>query len=139
MSQSMLKYLEPVPFTVDNEASLGLTETQGLLTSDGANLVIEFRTADTVVGIVKTDSKELAVPLETIRSLRFTSKFMGMSNAVVLSTLNQKILEPLMDSKQGQLEMKIRRRDRAIAENFCLEVGQALMRARNERIAGELE
>ena len=139
MSTLVLRYLEPVPFTIENEASLGLTETQGLLSCDGQHLVIEHRTADTVVGIVKSGSKEIAIPLLEIRSLRFEKKYLGFSNVIVLTALNQRCIDPLMDSKQGRLEMKVRRRDRELAETFCLEVSQAIMRHRNEIIAGELE
>ena len=64
---------------------------------------------------------------------------MGMSYSITITALNQRALEALTDSKQGRLEMKVRRRDGAIAQSFCLEVAQAIMRIRNERIAGEIE
>lgn len=139
MTASMLKYLEPVPFTIENEASLGMTETQGLLACDGRNIVIEFRTADTIVGLVKTQSKEITIPIESVRSIRFAKKFLGVSCAITLQTFRQQPLEALGDSRHGALEMKVRRRDRTVAENFCLEVGQEVLRNRNERIAGELD
>jgi hypothetical protein len=135
----MLQYLDPVPFTVENEAHLGLTETQGLLSCDGRHLVIEHRTADTVFGLVKSSSREIAIPLGNIRSIRFAKKFMGFGCAITLQTVDQKSLEAFADSMHGRIELKVKRTDRAIAEDFCLEVAQAVIRLRNEKIAGELE
>jgi hypothetical protein len=135
----MLQYLDPVPFTVDNDAHLGLSETQGLLSCDGRNLVIEYRIADTVIGLVKTSSKELAIPLASIRSIKCRKRFFGFVCSIVIATMSQQVLDELLGSMQGRIELKIRRRDRARAEDFCLEVGQSVLRLRTETIAGELE
>lgn len=139
----MIHHLDPVPFTIDNEAHLGLSETQGLLSSDGRNLVIEYRMADTIVGLVKTDSKELLIPLADVRSIRFEKKYMGLSCCVTLRTRNQHVLDAMPEAKLGAVVMKVKRGDRQTAEEFCLAVQEVIVRSRNmlldDEIAGMLE
>ena len=130
----MLRYLEPVPFTIDNDSHLGLSETQGLLSSDGAALVIEYRIADTVIGMLKSRSKSLAIPLGRVRSIALKKKFFGLIRSIELRTLGQQDLNSLLEGRQGGLSMKIRWRDRGAAENFCLELSQAVLRSRREEI-----
>jgi hypothetical protein len=41
---AMIEHLAPVPFTIEVDPQLGLlTELQGILSSDGSNLIIEYR------------------------------------------------------------------------------------------------
>lgn len=135
----MLQHLDPVPFTIENEAHMGLSETQGLLSCDGENLLIEYRTADTIVGALKTPSKRFAIPFDELQSIRCERKFFGMIHRVVIRTRSQQALEALPDAKGGMVTAALKRRDRKIAEEFCLAVHEVVLRRRGLRMSEDLD
>lgn len=134
----MLQYLDPVPFTIDNDSHLGLSETQGLLSSDGENLIIEFRIADTVIGVVKTPSKHLRVPIAELQSISYQKRNLGFSGAVVLQTRSQHVLEALPESRMGMARLLIQRRSRGTAEAFCLAMREAIVRKRGQMLQDDI-
>jgi hypothetical protein len=135
----MIHLLDPVPFTMENEAHMGLSETQGLLSSDGRNLVIEFRVADTVFGLMKTAPKEILIPLADIQSIRFEKKYLGITASIVLRVRNMQVLQALPDAKLGKVTLKVSRRERPAAEEFCLAVHEVIVRLRGARLENEIE
>ena len=135
----MLQYLDPVPFTMENEAHFGLSEMQGLLSCDGDSLLIEYRMVDTMVGALKTPSKTVAIPFEQIRSIRVERKLLGMSSRIVISTRSQGALEFFPDAKGGSVTLMLKRRDRDAGESFCLSVQEAVLRQRNLKMGDELD
>jgi|GEM_PF-2591120 len=134
----MLQYLDPVPFTIDNDSHFGLSETQGLLGCDGAHLVIEYRIADTVIGALKTASTALMLPLGELHSIRYQSRYFGFVHSITLRTRNQRLLERLPESKMGMVTMKVRRQDREIAEAFCMGIREAIARHTGRMLEDEL-
>jgi hypothetical protein len=134
----MIQLLDPVPFTMENDTHMGLSETQGLLSSDGRNIIIEFRVADTVLGMMKSDMKVIRIPLGDVQSIAFEKKYFGMSAAVALRIRNMRALQALPDAKLGQVSLTVSRRERARAEEFCLAVQEVILRERNARIEDEI-
>ena len=78
----MIEHLDPVPFTIDVEAHMGLSEVQGILSSDGTNLVIEYQTVDTMIGLIKTELKEMSVPMADILMITYERKWFGMIHRI---------------------------------------------------------
>jgi len=58
-----------VPFTIERNEFLGLAVTEGILSVDGADLKIEYRTADVVCGLLKSQLHEVRVPLDKIEEI----------------------------------------------------------------------
>ena len=54
-----------VPFVVQG-GLLGFAETQGIVSFDGVVVKIEFRTADSVMGVLKSKVNEVNIPLDGI-------------------------------------------------------------------------
>lgn len=134
----MLQHLDPVPFTIDNDSHLGLSETQGLLSSDGEHLIIEFRIADTVVGVMKTPSKYIRLPFSDIQSITYEKGMLGFFAAIRLSTRSQQLLEKLPESKMGMVRLPVKRRSRDIAEAFCLAIYDAVVRRRGQMLQDDI-
>lgn len=134
----MLQYLDPVPFTFENESHLGLSETQGLLTTDGRSLVVEYRIVDTIIGAIKTPSSSLQVPLEDIYSIAYQKRLFGFAGAILLRTRNQKALDTLPDARMGMIRMSVKRGDREIAMAFCLGVQEVIVRKRSQMLLDDL-
>ena len=135
----ILKYLDPVPFTIDNDSHLGLSETQGLLMCDGENLVIEFQIADTIIGALKGSMKRTVVPLGEVIRMEYRTRFFGLYNRLILRTRAQSSLTALPEAKQGQLRTIIRRVDRPLAETFAMEINGALGRIRGELMSEDID
>lgn len=135
----MIQHFDPVPFTIENEAHMGMSETQGIIFSDGTNLIIEYQIVDAIVGLVKTDVKEIAISIADLWTLKFRKKYFGLATRVYLRSRRQRVVEGLPESRQGEVEFRIKRRDREAAENFCLAMEQIIMRHRNELVEGDVE
>jgi len=135
----MIHSLDPVPFTIDNDAHLNLSETQGLLSSDGHALVIEFQLADTVVGIIKTAPREIKIPLAHIQSIRFEKKYLGMAGVITVRARTMHGLQELPDAKLGAVTMKVNRKMWRAAEEFCHAVMEVILRERGSLPADEID
>lgn len=127
----MLQYLDPVPFTIDNESHMGLSETQGLLSCDGDNLVVESRIVDTILGVMKTASKQIRVPLSEIQSIRYEKRKFGFGGVVALRVRSQHVLDDIPEAGMGMVRMTIKRSDRRAAQEFCLALQEAVIHRRN--------
>jgi hypothetical protein len=127
----MIEHFDPVPFTIEVEAHFGLSEVQGILCSDGNNLVIEYRLVDTVVGMMKSDLKEIEIPLADLWTIKYERKWFGWVNRILIRTRRQQALGEIPESAQGMVVCSIKRSDRHAAEAFCLEAGQRIMQNRN--------
>jgi hypothetical protein len=136
---AMIEHLDPVPFTLEIEAHMGLSELQGILCSDGSNLVIEYRTVDTMIGLIRTEVKELSIPLADLLMITYERKWFGMIHRISIRSRRQQVLGDLPESKQGMVTFTIKRRDQKLAEAFCLEAQQLIMRNRNLRLEDELD
>jgi len=58
-----------VPFVIERDEFLRFAVTEGILSVDGADLRIEFRTADTVLGLLKSRLHEVRIPLDAIEEI----------------------------------------------------------------------
>lgn len=134
----MLSTLDSIPFNIEN-SSHGLTEVQGLLRVENRHLVLEYRTTDTVLGLVKTALKEAWIPLTELESVVYRKRFFSMHRRLIIKARKQSSFGDFPESKRGQVELHIRWRDRTAAEDFCLELQQSLLRRRNEMLAQEID
>src|SRR5690606_16505268 len=126
----MLQYLDPVPFTIDNEPHMGLSETQGLLPWAGGNLVVESRTVDRGLGVMKTASRQIRVPLSGIQSIRYEKRKFGFGGVVPLRVRSQHVLDDIPEAGMGMVRMSINRSDRRAAQEFCLALQEAVIHRR---------
>lgn len=134
----LLNYLEPVPFTIDNDSHLGLSETRGVLSCDGNNLVIEFQIADTIIGAIKGRVQRTQIPLAEIARIELRSRFWGFYNRLTIVSRSQDLLNAVPETRQGRVTATIKRIDRSAAGDFCLELSTAIQRLRAERLDVDL-
>lgn len=130
----LLHYLEPVPFTIDNDSHLGLSETRGLLSCDGDNLVIEFQIADTIIGAWKGEMEQIEIPIGDLIRIEFRSRFFGFHNRLTLHSRRQDLLNDVPEAKQGRIVAAVRRGDREAAGDFCIAMSTAIQQLRGERL-----
>lgn len=140
---AVLQHLDPVPFIIDNESGTALTETQGLLGSDGTNLVIEFRVVEwkndgAIFGTAKGKLRTVAVPLAELQSVLYRSRSFALGAFVEVCARRQRVLESFPESKMGMVRLRIKRRGCPAAKAFCMAVREALGRMRNEQLMDDL-
>ena len=69
-----------VPFVIKSDTPLDLlVATEGMVSWDGVEIKIEFRTADGVFGLLKTKLHEVKIPVDGVNEieLRFRSMWFG--------------------------------------------------------------
>src|SRR5712671_4535576 len=64
-----------VPFTIQRDEFLNFAVTEGILSVDGTDLKIEFRTADALSGLLKSRLQEVRVPLDGIEEIELRKKW----------------------------------------------------------------
>lgn len=105
-----------VPFTIPNLLGC-LAECHGMLRGDGACLVLEFQVQDNIFGWLRSSPKTVRLPLDQLESIELRKSWFSASNLVVQAK-NLSAVAPIPGSRQGRIELRIAKKDRAIAEQF---------------------
>lgn len=108
--------METVPFTLD-EAYGGLAKTDGMMRLEDEALVLEFQTKDSIVGLLKSDVKEVRIPLAEIGSVAWKSGLFGSSFTIRLRTM--KYADAVPGIEQGELKLPIARQHREAAARLA--------------------
>jgi serine/threonine protein kinase len=110
-----------VPFEIP-KILWGFARAHGLARIDERTLFLEFQT--TFLGLVSLPAREERIPLDQIQSLHFKKGW--WSAQVLIGAYRIATLSRVAGSRQGQLSLKINRRDRKLAQQF-VETGSHLL------------
>ncbi|MFO0811430.1 MAG: hypothetical protein U0746_22600 [Gemmataceae bacterium] len=102
----------PVTFTGNYG---GIVDTRGLLSGDGPDLVVEYQTK--YLGYFQGRPKTVRIPLSSIESVRLRKGWFGGSTLIVQAKTLAAVAS-LPEAEQGRVELKVARRDRALAQKF---------------------
>jgi hypothetical protein len=129
--------MESLPFKI--EVYDGLAETEGMARIDGDALLLEFRTRDAILGVVRSDLQEIVIPLSDLASAEYKKGFFGAK--LILRGRKLKVLDPVPGSKAGEVGLGIARKYRETAEEFALALAIRItehgIRRLDERLMGE--
>lgn len=103
-----------VPFEIP-DVNHGFVEVKGLLHFKNDKLILEFDQKDSFAGILKSGVKAVEVPFSEVDSLRIYRKW--FRTTVEILGKSMKIFEEIPGSNQGRVLLKIKRKDRELAEN----------------------
>ena len=109
-----------VPFNLD-DLYAGLGECRGLLKRDGNQLHFEIQIQDAIAGILKSDVREVFVPIDEVVSLKLTEGWLGINwlgVKLVLQTSSVERLSEMPGASQGRVQLKIARKDIENAQGF---------------------
>lgn len=104
-----------IPFKIHG-VNAGFTEVDGLLKIEKDRLSLEFESADAIIGIVKSDLKEVTIPFESIKKVEFVKKW--FSAQIFIYTRNIAALKDVPGSKSGMVRLSIKRNQKREAMNF---------------------
>jgi len=102
-----------LPFTIANNDNF-LMEISGIVRLEGLNIHIEYQSKDTILGVVKTGVHEVEVPLQQVQAIYFKKGF--FTRSLYIQAKQMRIFGDVPGSKQGGLELKIKRADGKTAE-----------------------
>ncbi len=115
----MLNNDHSVVFQIDG-VNNGFTEVSGLLKLGHRKLILEFQAADAILGVIKSDLKEVEVPFESIR--KFDLKKGWFSTRLTIQTKSMSDLKDVPGAKSGAVVLRVKKKDRedALALNSRL-------------------
>jgi hypothetical protein len=112
--------MNTVPFSVDILAGFGKCEGM-LKDAGGGTISIEFQNSDKFGGLIKSDVKQVNVPLNDLTSVTITKGWLGntwLGVKIVLQGKNLTTLKDVPGMSQGRVELNVARKDVAAAERF---------------------
>ena len=109
----MLENSYRLPFTI-KDLEYGLKEAVGLLRFDKNHLILELQQQDAFVGALKSDVQNFKISFSEIQEVKIDK---GMfSTSVVIEGSHMASLSDIPGSKQGNVELKIDRKNKKEAD-----------------------
>lgn len=111
----MIDNTRQVPFRI-TDVNLGFQEAEGLIRLERNRVVIEYRIKDALGLAVKSDVKELHIPLNDLISLEIKDWWITMR--LTLAVKSMRSIEDLPNAQSGEVTMKVSRKHRTALRNF---------------------
>ena len=100
----------------------GLAESNGLLISNRDGLKIQIQTKDAIFGAIKSDVKEINIPLVQIEEIGFKKGIFG--SKLTLRVADLFLLEDVPGQDSGEITVSIDKKNVAKAEKFVASVSR---------------
>ncbi|HEY3862710.1 MAG TPA: hypothetical protein VGO59_12565 [Verrucomicrobiae bacterium] len=111
-----------VPFELDN--AFWFAETEGILSADEAGLNLEFRTSDSVIGIIKSDVRQVTLPMDSIAAVIFKKGI--FESRIIIRVSQMRAAADIPGFQQGELALSISRKHRPAAEELVASIQQGM-------------
>ena len=125
-----------LPFSIPGTYQ-GLAEVAGLATLDGDALVLEFEVKDAVLGLLRSGVEVVRLPVDDLASVSLDQSWLHAD--LVVRARSMRSVRELPGSRQGQVRLRIARRDRATAEEFTATLLRRIAEKRRERLSSGLD
>jgi hypothetical protein len=125
--------MDTLPVTLNNVYA-GFGEGEGLLHNERTHLRLEYQVKDAIVGVLKSEVRELRIPIENVASVTLAKGWFGTTwfgVKVVIQADQLETFEDVPGASYGRLELKISRQNREAAEDFVYNLH------RHEKVPGE--
>jgi hypothetical protein len=100
----------------------GLAECEGLLRLETLELVLEYQTRDSVLGIVKSGVREARIPRDQIASVTIEKGWFGTGTKIMIQTTRLKPVGDIPGMTQGRLVFGIASKDFPVAETLVADL-----------------
>lgn len=108
-----------LPFSISMYA--GLAKADGLLRQEGNALVLEFQIQDRAMGLLRSDLKELRVPIHEIEEIKLKRGWFRPPR-LILQTETMRVSRQVPGSEHGTFELTIDHRHRLAAQHLISQV-----------------
>jgi hypothetical protein len=112
--------MDTVRFTL-SDVFAGLGEGHGLLRNEGTHLCLEYQIQDGIAGVLKSDIRQVRIPMEEVASVTLTKGWFGMNwwgVKIVIQGTRMEAFEDVPGASGGRVELSISGKDHEAAENF---------------------
>ena len=127
-------FTRPVPFQTD-KAYGGFAEVKGQLRFEGDELIVEFQVKDSLFGALKSDVKELGLPLSALEDLAFKKGWFG--HRLTIRTRSMADLGDFPGADGTELVVKVAKKDGDTARDLASHVLLLLSEERLRRLDEE--
>lgn len=127
-------FTRPVPFQTD-KAYGGFAEVQGQLRFEGEALFLEFQVKDSLIGAIKSDVKELRLPLSALEDLSFKKGWFG--HRLTVRTRSMSDLGDVPGADGTSLVVKVAKSDGDAARDLASHLLLLLSEERLRRLEDE--
>lgn len=90
----------------------GFGEMRGMLLFDGQRLVLQYQTADSMFGVLRSEPKQLELALETLLEARYSAGWFWLAPSVQLRVSDFNAIVQLPAAEAGRLQLRVRWSDR---------------------------
>ncbi len=104
-----------IPFEIKDQYS-GLAKSSGILKFDNGCLVCEFRTKDTILGILKSSIKEIRIPVQDLLSVEYKKKMFG--DKIFIRTKSMEYISYFPGLDSNEICLKINKQSRDFAQRL---------------------
>lgn len=111
--------MRSIPFKI-SDVFMDLAEVEGMLSLEGDNLIIEYQTKDGILGILKTQLKELRISVGDLDSIEYRKKV--LKGLVDIRGKKMSVFANFPGSQHGNIRLKINKDHRDAAEQFVEDV-----------------
>jgi hypothetical protein len=115
-----------VPFTLSNVFA-GFGKGDGLLHNEGTHLCLEYQVKDGIVGVLKSDIKQLRIPIDHVDSVTLTKGWFGTKWGVkiVIQGNRMDAFQDFPSASQGRIELPIAAKNLEFAEELVYHFHQS--------------
>lgn len=128
----MIYQSKNVPFRI-TDINLGFQEAGGVIRLSGKRIIIEYRVKDALGLSIKSDIKEIHLPLEELENLEIIDWWLTLR--LVISVKSLKVFDELPNVESGEAKLKVARKHRKVLKEF---VSKARL-ARSEILLEQLD
>jgi hypothetical protein len=119
--------MSSLPFSISMYA--GLAKADGLLRLEGNSLVLEFQIQDRALGLLKSELKELRIPIFEIEHLKLANGLFRKPRLIV-QTETMRVSRQIPGSEHGTFELTLENAHKLAARHLISTVEAAKARER---------
>ena len=122
-----------IPFTTD-KAYGGFADIDGMLQVERDRLVLEYQVKDGILGVLKSSPQDLVIPYDELSTVEFKSGWFSASLRLKIRNLHK--LSQFPAGKDGMITLKIKRRDRELADDMEAYINLRIAEVGLEKLEG---
>ena len=123
--------MDSVPFTITDVDPLDLARVEGAARLEDDAIVLEFRTVDTLVGLVKSELEEVRLQLQDLEWASYRRGW--FTDALVITARTMRTLGAVPGANGVEVTLRCKRKHRKAAESV---VAEARFRIGDRQLAG---
>lgn len=107
-----------------------LAKADGLVRLEGSSLVLEFQVQDRALGLLRSDLKELRIPVQDIEQIQLKTGWFRRPRLLV-QTETMRVSRQIPGSEHGSFELVLKNQHLLAAKHFLSQVEQAKSKIRS--------